>query len=518
MQEFFGLDFGNANTVVYRCTSENPEPVPVDFPCLTKVYGDVPVLPSILSYDTPVNFHMGAQAKPDFHSFRWMKHYQLHRNPYALKVQGSAITSTQAAESYLQVILEKISVNKPGLGISVPVDAYEPYQNWLTAVCELYPFSSIHLIDEASAAAIGVGVQRLPDQLLCLIDFGAGTLDVSIVKFDAPSDQDSSQHQHCTVLAKNGLSLGGLHLDQWIYEELIRQSGFVKQDSRIKSISAALLQQCERLKIQLSGGNDGTIEFSLPEEDSPSCFSMTCIGFEDLLKKNQFQSRIEHCISGALATLSLKAFSRESISQVICVGGGSQLPAFLEQIRQLFPNTPVTCQHAMDAVSRGAALFASGESFFNHIQHDYALRYYNQEQDSYQYHPLVKKGTPYPSSKPIAELQIKATYEHQQRFGIPIYELNPLGPMQSAEFELFFDPSGAVQLLPLTQVDNQERSSSWLNKNNPTFLFSTVPATKGEVRFQLSFSLDENKRLLVSSYDMIEKKWVLQDHPVVRLN
>ncbi len=518
MLEFFGLDFGTANTVVYRCTSENSEPVPVDFPGLSKSYGDVPVLPSILSYDTPAIFHMGAQAKPVSHSFRWMKHYQLHRNPYTLQIQGSPITSTQAAETYLQVILEKISANKPGLGISVPVDAYEPYQNWLTAVCERFPFASIHLIDEASAAAIGVGIQRLPDQLLCLIDFGAGTLDVSIVKFDALSDQDPSHQQHCTVLAKNGFSLGGLHLDQWIYEELIRQSGIKKQDPLIKSISAALLQLCETLKIQLSGGNDGTIEFSLPEEDSPRCFSMTCADFEALLLKNQFQSRIEHCISGAIATLSLKAFTREAISQVICVGGGSQLPVFVEHVRQLFPNTPVTCQHAMDAVSRGAALFASGEPFFNHIQHDYALRFYNQEQDSYQYHPLVKKGTPYPSMKPIAELQIKATYENQQRFGIPIYELNPLGPLQSAEFELFFDPSGAVQLLPLTQVDSQERSSTWLNENNPTFLFSAVPAAKGEVRFQLSFSLDENKRLLVSSYDMIEKKWVLQDHPVVRLN
>jgi molecular chaperone DnaK len=518
MQEFFGLDFGTANTVVYRLTQASPEPIPVDFPGLTKSYGDVPVLPSILSYDTPALFNLGAQANPSLHAFRWMKHYQLHRNPYTLQVQGSPITSTQAAETFLQVILEKISANKPSLGISVPVDAYEPFQNWLTAVCERYPFSSIHLIDEASAAAIGVGIQRLPDQLLCLIDFGAGTLDVSIVKFDAPINQDSSQHQQCTVLAKNGLSLGGLHLDQWLYEELLSQSGISKQDPRIQSISAALLQKCESLKIQLSGGNDGTIKFSLPEDDSARTFSMTCAEFETLLKNNQFQNRIEHCISGALATLSLKAFTREAISQVICVGGGSQLPAFVEHVRQLFPNTPVSCQHAMDAVSRGAALFASGEPFFNHIQHDYALRFYNQAQDSYQYHPLVKKGTPYPSTKPIAELQIKATYEQQQRFGIPIYELNPLDPMQSSEFELFFDPSGAVQLLPLTQMDSQERSSSWLNENNPTFLFSAVPAAKGEVRFKLSFSLDENKRLLVSSYDMIEKKWVLQDHPVVRLN
>ena len=129
MLEFFGLDFGTANTVVYRCTSENSEPVPVDFPGLTKDYGDVPVLPSILQYETPSHIHMGAQANPALHAFRWMKHYQLHRNPYTLQIQGSPITSTQAAETYLQVILEKISANKPGLGISVPVDAYEPYQN-----------------------------------------------------------------------------------------------------------------------------------------------------------------------------------------------------------------------------------------------------------------------------------------------------------------------------------------------------------------------------------------------------
>jgi len=236
------------------------------------------------------------------------------------------------------------------------------------------------------------------------------------------------------------------------------------------------------------------------------------------LKDNRFHDRIEHCISNALATLSLKAFTKEAISQVICVGGSSQLLAFMKHVRQLFPNTPVSCQHAMDAVSRGAALFASGESFFNHIQHDYALRFYNQGQDSYQYHPLVKKGTSYPSQMPVAELQIKATYEHQQRFGIPIYEVNQEIPMQSSEFELFFDPSGAVQLLPITKNDLQEKSSVWMNENAPTFLVSDTPTAKGEIRYQLSFFLDEDKRLLVSSYDMIEKKWILQRHPVIRLN
>jgi molecular chaperone DnaK (HSP70) len=526
MTDFFGLDFGTANTVLYRYTEDMPAPVPVVFSEIAIQYDNVPVIPSIIQYLPASQIRIGAQItktsahlQPKF--FRWMKHYQLHRNPYRISFNNNSISSSEAANKFLRTLLERIiaesAQEKHVIAVSVPVDAYEPYENWLISLCEEFSFQAVHLIDEASAAAIGVGIQRLPNQIVCVVDFGAGSLDVSIVKFDNMADQDQEQQQRCTVLSKNGASLGGLHIDQWLYEAILNQSGVMKHDPRLASSSADLLQKCEALKIQLSTTNHASLGFQLDGDRQNKVVQISRADFNTILHNHHFHDHIKQTIQAALAALSLKGFSEENIDHIICIGGSSHFPALIQLMNEIFPTIPISTEHAMDAVSCGAALFASGQPFFNHIQHDYALRYYNQEQDEYQYRILVKKGTPYPSQLPIAEFFIKATYENQQRFGIPIYEINQETPLIAQNFELFFTPQGAVQFLPITPIDQKERSEFWLNEANPTFLFTEAPTSIGETCFKISFTLDQNKRLLVSTYDMIEQRWVLQNHPVVRL-
>ena len=55
------------------------------------------------------------------------------------------------------------------------------------------------------------------------------------------------------------------------------------------------------------------------------------------------------------------------------VGGGSFIPSVQRLMRREFGDR-VLLERPLDAVARGAAAFAAGVDFYDHIQHDYAIR------------------------------------------------------------------------------------------------------------------------------------------------
>ena len=86
-----------------------------------------------------------------------------------------------------------------------------------------------------------------------------------------------------------------------------------------------------------------------------------------------------------------------------------------------------------------------------------------------------------------------------------------------AAMELVFDPSGAARLSAVTAEDEDNRHHFWTNENSPTFLNAEPPANQGESRFQVEFSIDGNKRLLMTSRDLKTQKYTHRDYPVVKL-
>jgi molecular chaperone DnaK (HSP70) len=56
-----------------------------------------------------------------------------------------------------------------------------------------------------------------------------------------------------------------------------------------------------------------------------------------------------------------------------------------------------------------------------------------------------------------------------------------------------------------------------VNEKNPTFLTANPPAQMGEVRFEVSFSIDGNKRLLITARDLKTGRLLYRDFPVVKL-
>ena len=76
-----------------------------------------------------------------------------------------------------------------------------------------------------------------------------------------------------------------------------------------------------------------------------------------------------------------------------------------------------------DAVARGAAAFVAGVDFYDHIQHDYAIRHIRAQRGEYEYRTIVPRGTPYPTTSPVCRLTVKATYQGQTSLGLAIFEM-----------------------------------------------------------------------------------------------
>jgi len=209
--------------------------------------------------------------------------------------------------------------------------------------------------------------------------------------------------------------------------------------------------------------------------------------------------------------VNLTKLGREKLVQA-AVG----LTASLAQ--RIFGRERVMLDRPLDAVARGAAAFVAGVDFYDHIQHDYAIRHINSKTGGYEYRPLVKRGTPYPTTEPLARIAVKAAYDQQQQLGIAIFEMGePRGPQTDHPMELVFDPSGAARVVQVTPDEQERRNYFWLNEHTPTFLHADPPAQKGEARFEVIFAIDNHKRLLITARDLQTRRLLHQDFPVVKL-
>jgi molecular chaperone DnaK (HSP70) len=525
------IDFGTSNTVVAVWDEARREALPLfvpDYGVRVAPQGPegeaVPVVPSLIHYAPGNRRWLGQQVHDrdlfdDPATFRWMKRYVAQRYLLKRQVHGAAVSASDAGRDFLTPLLAfcaaELRIGDEEVALTTPVEAFEHYQDWLAGAAEAAGLPRFRLIDEASAAALGYGAHVQPGHVYLLFDFGGGTLDVSVVLIEEPAAILAGRRSR--VLGKAGTDLGGMTLDGWLYREALRRLGRREGADDVRSLSRPLLRACERAKERLSVQERAEVAVTDPVTGALLATEFTRGEFEELLDRHEAFAQIEGTVRRALNQARDRGYGEEQVRSVLLVGGGSLIPAVRRGVQHMFGRERVRLHRPLDAVARGAAALVAGVDFYDHIQHDYALRFVHPQTGRYDYRPLVKRGTPYPTAAPLARLTVKASHDGQTHLGLAIFELGEPRAHPPGALELVFDPGGAARLVPVSADEAERRTHFWINERTPTFLVADPPARRGESRFEVEFGIDGNKRLLITARDLGTGRLTHRDFPVVKL-
>src|SRR6266851_3164416 len=263
-----GIDFGTSNTVVAVWDEARHEGVPLHIPDYGRQihyrHADKPgeqisVVPSLIHYAAEQRRWLGKQVLSQElydspRTFRWMKRYIARRSPVKTRIDGREISHLEAGKDFLIAVLTfaaaELQLRDEEVAFTVPVEAFEHYENWLADVAEAAGMPRFRLLDEPSAAALGYGAVIQLGEVYVIFDFGGGTLDVAVVLIE--EDQSQTTGRRCRVLGKAGADLGGATVDQWLFQEVLRQNQRSDADEEVRRLSRALLVECERAKERLS--------------------------------------------------------------------------------------------------------------------------------------------------------------------------------------------------------------------------------------------------------------------------
>ena len=203
----------------------------------------------------------------------------------------------------------------------------------------------IRILNEPSAAAFAYGFENQnSDKNILIYDLGGGTFDVSILHV---------KNGMFEVISCNGDShLGGNDFDnnlaKHVMEQYRRVTGVdITNNARWR---ARVRAACESCKNELSFTTSSHIEF----EDSDFECTISRFLFEDLN-----ESLFRKTIDIVEKTLRDAQLEKESIHEVVLVGGSTRIPKIQELLANCFPHSKV-CKsiNPDEAVAMGALIMA----------------------------------------------------------------------------------------------------------------------------------------------------------------
>lgn len=526
------LDFGTCNTVLARWQPVSRSVETINLGALTRTYTYrlsgantrhlSTVIPSIIHYDSNQNISVGARVEniglsADRNTFRWMKPDLLKNNNRARRANGKLITTRQAAADFIQQILLAAQLQgETDLVITLPVEAYDYYVDWLQTTALRIFNGKVRILDEATACILGYGGKVRDGYVYVVFDFGGGTLDISVVK---TFDLEAEQTRPCIVLGRAGEEIGGTLIDEWMLEELQQQTGY--NDKDLGDIGVDVLHAVEHAKIRLSSGDERTevIQYNdLTDKRIKHTFTQADLRrILDTERLNLNQRSLYRLVAATLERAIEQAHKnygtrKTDIKGVFMVGGSSLLLGITELVGHLLPDGIIYCDNPFEAIARGACRYSGGDMNLT-LVHEYCLRVWDAERADYVLVTIVPKGTRYPTEAPLSVKYINGACEGATRLNLIIFERSD---MVGAE-GIWEVVGGRLQRRKMDW--NENNSLRELNPADREFIHADPPCTSGTRRFVVSFGVDVDKKLTVSIRDLItDGHSFVQLHDGTKLN
>ena len=532
------IDFGTSNTVVCTQDPVTLEPRTLRFNQISRQFetmsGQVSVVPSLvfvqkenqLMYGEEVRAQRLSFAQPErlFQAFK--RDLVADYRPPVRQIDGHSFTAESVSELFIKQIWQQLlamQVQPQRVVFTVPVGAFELYLDWFRDLAHKLELSTIQLVDESTAAALGYAVQR-PGTTVLVVDFGGGTLDLSLIcTSTTPSSLAEAQRGgisakltqsglggvRAEVIAKSDAYIGGVDIDVWIVEHYLRQVGSSRED--IKEIGwQNLLEIAEQLKIKLSTNNSAkeswfddenfiSHELQLSQDDLAGIL-------EDRLLLEQLRQALDEILSLALA----KGIKKADIEQVLLVGGSCQIPAVQQLIISYFGRQKVKLDKPFEAVAHGALVLGQLVEIEDYLRHGYAIRLWEPYDREYSFFSLFEKGVRYPCqlSEPLT---LQAAIQGQKEIRLDIGEVADI-----SQAEVTYDAQGKMTS---SQLNKQAyfRSLSG-NQNQVCVAYLEPPGEPGVDRVEVYFEVNEQRVLLATVKDLVTGKVLGEREAIAKLH
>ncbi|APB34231.1 DnaK-type molecular chaperone [Gloeomargarita lithophora Alchichica-D10] len=511
----YAIDFGSSNTVIARRSPSTGQPETVVLPGLSQADG---LIPTLVCAAEKSQFLCGQKVReyvqntspqtPIFHHFK----RQLLQSPTSDYPQIKEV----GAYFFQQVLrgLEQQNYPLDTLVLTTPVDAFESYRQWLTEQGRAWPFTQIRLLDEPTAAAIGYGVAA--SELVLVVDFGGGTLDLALVQLQRPGTQShlgwilrSGERQftanqkpsQAQVRAKVGLNLGGADIDRWIVDYLVQKQGLTLGDGMPLTPQIA-----EGLKIQLSAKPSSNELYFDPQTKINQNWFLERTELDQILREQGFFEQLDSTMNHLLEQARVQGYRPQDVDAVLLVGGTSRMPAVYQWLQGYFPATKIHPDRPLEAVAYGALgvnLTAKIEDF---LYHSYGLRYWDKRRQGHHWHELIPAGHPYPSPEPL-ELILGASQPGQTTLELVLGELSyptGTGAVYFHNGRLVLRPQGVTT--PQAQVLNEA-----------VLLPLEPPGQPGTDRIHLAFTVNQHRQLCLMARDLLTDQVLWQNQPILTL-
>ncbi|MDD9938213.1 MAG: Hsp70 family protein [Myxococcales bacterium] len=417
------------------------------------------------------------------------------------------------------------------LVVTVPVDSYEVYRTELRNLLERLGVERVRFVDEPVAAAFGYGIGLSHQRVSLVVDFGGGTLDMALVRFEA----GEAVKGQCTVLAKAGRAVGGNLVDRWLLEALCERAGIAlaAQEQRARDDHDAwlplMLAEARRVKEAVFFERSASFNIVPPDErwefdarlagrEPESTVELSKAQLHTLLEERGLYTALSECLLELDQAAHQRDCSFADVQDVLMVGGSTLLPGVFPLFEERFGRDRVRAWQPFEAVAYGAAALAADRiTGSDHIVHDYAIRTRDAANGEHRYNVVVPRGTRFPTAEPLWKRQLVPTCargEAESYFKLVVCEI---GRAHDEDPLFAWDERG--KLHRLGGDHGSDALVVPLNADNPTLGTLAPPHQPGDTspRLEVSFGINADRWLTANVYDLQTKRFLMEGETVVRL-
>ncbi len=498
------IDLGNTNTVVAFQEQKDINPILVEIPNITSSPGVIPT--AVWFEETSKTPKIGLSAlkmRDNFNSdlFFHSNFKRLIGNSDERINKKNILTPNECGKKFFQILWASIP-NKyeiKRLVLTAPIDTYKGYREWLVNLCEEISVDEIALVDEPTAASLGINVPF--GSKIMTLDIGGSTVDMNIVKIEGGEGKSgpiaellkfkgndvssiSKQKIRCAeIIGKTGSKIGGKDIDQWIVDYCIPGNNYVTNLLRAEAIkckfSSSTIEYETKYPIKLFTEQHQEKEFYLSKEI-----------FETILIENNFLNHLNSLLKDLLNQARGKFCTVEDLIAIVLVGGGTQIPLIHEWIRKKIPEIQIKSPPPIESIALGALAMTPGVKIKDILNKGLSIRLFNKREQKHFWHPIFCKGQIWPTENPF-KLILQASKNNQKIFEIIIGETQ-----KERSYDVIFENG----LPKLSEVQNEEEIIKWDKK--PQKIVLKNKSNIGEDNLKLFFKITKSADLLVKCFDI----------------